>query len=386
MPTQTGSIDLKALKEAGGKAVEALASANGKNKNFYLPSTTTPTGAVAGDQWFKTDKGMELYRYDGSAWQKVGLTSAAFSSADVGAGTVGRLGSLLIYNDDDYWNLSGASFDANFLPTSVEADIKYRANTLQTHHLIAEDDIYVNGGPDSYLRIPTENDDLSYVEMSNGGMTVVARTQLENSLYELTTLYPSISVIDHASDTTTDLLESPLVDYKVFGEVSNSTMLYTKIAEPLDPHEYYEYNVTQGVKEIKFTAEAGTFDQNDEKVKDDANAATYGTYGLKLESDTNGTGDWYTYFWVDESGMTLGSSGTRIPLNYNGVSLKNLAERSTIAHYPRAAGHYGACAVREESGMCAVMSLGVNASSKYLYVYGSDNIGSLNYIGRVALM
>lgn len=364
----------------------ALTAANGKNKNFYLPSNTAPTDPSAGDQWFKTDKGMELYRYDGSAWQKVGLTSAAFSSADIGDGTVGRLGSLLIYNDDDYWNLSGASFDANFLPTSVEADIKYRANTLRTHHLRAENDIYVDGGPDSYLRIPTENDDLSYVEMSNGGMTVVARTQLENSLYELTTLYPSISAIDHASDTTTDLLESPLVDYKVFGEVSNSTMLYTKIADPLDPHEYYEYNVTQGVKEVKFAAEAGAFDQNDEKVKDDADAATYGAYGIRIECDDNGTDEWENIFHVDSAGCVIGTLMRPISFNVNGISLSNLAPGAGHGHYPTASGHYGACAVREESGMCKVMSLGVSASGKTLYVYGSDNIGSLNYIGRVALV
>ena len=54
--------------------------------------------------------------------------------------------------------------------------------------------------------------------------------------------------------------------------------------------------------------------------------------------------------------------------------------------YPIASGHHGAPAVRVESGMATYMSIGVNATSKTLYVYGSDNKGSLNYIGRVALI
>lgn len=73
MPTQTGSLDLKGLKGAGGLAQAAQASANGKNQVFY--SSTAPTGGTykAGDTWFKMGTTLEdatktggIVTFDGS--------------------------------------------------------------------------------------------------------------------------------------------------------------------------------------------------------------------------------------------------------------------------------------------------------------------------------
>lgn len=255
---------------------------------------------------------------------------------------------------------------------------------LTAKRLVADDYVYVDGSAGSYLKIPTEQDEESYVELSSGGMNVVATGSIENNDFVLTTNYPSSTYIEYENDTSLTLMETPLSDYEVLGKYSVSSMEHTRSATPTDAHTKYSYSVTNGCKENRFYS-ASYEEQDGETVMSNQYDGSYGTYGIVLEADYNGTDDWETYFEVNDSGMALGNSLTRIALNYNGVSLKNLSERSTTAHYPRAAGHYGACAVREESGMCAVMSLGVNASSKILYVYGSDNIGLLNYIGRVQL-
>lgn len=257
---------------------------------------------------------------------------------------------------------------------------------LTAKRLVADDYVYVDGSAGSYLKIPTETDEDSYVELCNGGMNVVATGSLENNDFVLTTNYPSHTTIEYENDTSLTLLESPIMDYQVFGKYSVSNMNHTRGATPTDPHTFYRYQVTNGVKEVRFYSEAGT-ETNGEETVDQKYAATFGTYGLKMEVDQNGTDDWETYLWVDSAGFQMGSLSTPMGLTINGVSFLNLAPGgSGSAHYPRAAGHYGACAVREESGMCKAMSLGVNASNKTLYVYGSDNIGQLNYIGRVALI
>lgn len=257
---------------------------------------------------------------------------------------------------------------------------------LMAKRLVADDYVYVDGSAGSYLKIPTETDEDSYVEISSGGMKVVATGALEHNDFVLTTNYPSNTTIAYENDTSLTLPESPIMDYQVFGRYSVSSMNHTRSATPTDPHTFYHYQVTQGVKEMRFYGEAGA-EADGEDVIDQKYAATFGTYGLKMEVDQNGTDDWETYLWADSGGLRMGSIMTPMALTINGVSFRNLAPGGAgSAHYPTAAGHYGACAVREESGMCKAMSLGVNASNKTLYVYGSNNTGSLDYIGRVQLV
>lgn len=256
---------------------------------------------------------------------------------------------------------------------------------LTAKRLVADDYVYVDGSAGSYLKIPTEQDEESYVELDNGGMNVVATGSIENNNYTLTTNFPSSDVIEYESETSFDIIDTPLADYKVIGRYIQSEMIHNRGLTPDDRNTRYVYTIQNGVKENRFTS-AAYYDEDGEKKLGTQYAASYGTNGIVLESDFNGTGDWETYLVINGGGVQIGNSLTQVSFNLNGVSLRNLARRdSGGAHYPAAAGHYGACAVREESGMCRVMSLGVNASSKILYVYGSDNIGLLNYIGRVQL-
>ena len=319
----------------------ALTAANGKNKNFYLPSNTAPTDPSAGDQWFKTDKGMELYRYDGSAWQKVGLTSAAFSSADIGDGTVGRLGSLLIYNDDDYWNLSGASFDANFLPTSVEADIKYRANTIKTDHLVARKNIDVQGDSGSVIRIPTNSQEAdAYTELAEGGLT-------------------NVSVYGYKTVTTK------------FPSDSDETILWA----------IQEYSGATTLERVELTMDALRYDIYDENYTFDHRRAYYGGDSMQLYDGVASSPVFFLQGSLKQA--MLGSAANKVSLSLNGNNLDNLGEGS----YPTQAYHNGACAVYTyESTMCKYMSFAVNPTSKILYVYGSNNAASLSYIGRVQLI
>jgi len=351
------SSSYEAAKTAYNKSVTALTAANGKNRNFYLPSTTPPAGATAGDQWFQTDKGNELYKYTGSTWEKVGLTSAVFSTVDAGAGSVGMLSSLLIYKDDDnYWNLSANNYDEDFLQTNVEADIKYRANTLKTNHLVALEDVYVNGGPNSYLRIPTEADELSYVELDNGGMNIKSR------------------MIDTDSDTEFEINTNFPSSTENDGIICHSEMETTRSPSPGDPVEWRDYRTTYAVDGLYLSYDHGTGSGSG---KNTTKSYSYSFCYDEITAKEDGS----TYLWLNHTALTLGSVVHPMDFYLNNVNIGKIAEA-----YPSQSGHNGACAVWHESGMCKYLSFAANPNNKTLYVYGSNDPDSIAYIGRVQLV
>lgn len=66
-------------------AATALTAANGKNKVFYLPSNTPPTGTlVNNDIWFKTDLGNAPFKRSGSSWVAATFGDGALASLNVG--------------------------------------------------------------------------------------------------------------------------------------------------------------------------------------------------------------------------------------------------------------------------------------------------------------
>ena len=212
------SSSYKASKEAYDEASHALATADGKNTVYY--QGTPPTGGtyVDGDTWFDTAHGNLIYEYvTGSGWTTshtfgtqaiadLAITNAKIAALDAGKIQTGQLTTILIRsNNNDYWNLSGSPI------TVTEGGVTYtfNANTLMTNHLIAEDDIYIDGGPDTYIKIPTEQDELSYTEFSNGGLKI--KSVSSDGLSEITTLYPSdmeavVDILDASWNWDTETL------------------------------------------------------------------------------------------------------------------------------------------------------------------------------------
>lgn len=71
-PLGTGAwIDMrdKAIAAATAAATGALASADGKNTNYYAPTAPTGITPKTGDVWFDTTNGYRLNTWDGTKWQ-----------------------------------------------------------------------------------------------------------------------------------------------------------------------------------------------------------------------------------------------------------------------------------------------------------------------------
>lgn len=323
---------------AKAEAASALTAANGKNKNYYLPSSSTPTGAVAGDQWYQTDKGFELYRYNGTSWVKVGLSSAVFSTVVSGGASIGYIDSLLIYKDEDnYWNLSGADVT---IGSGAEA-VTFDANTLKTSHLVATEDVTVIGGSGSIIRIPTRDGfSAAYTELAEGGLT-------------------NVSVYGYKTVTTK------------FPSDSDETILWA----------IQEYSGATTLESVELTMDALRYDIYDENYTFDHHRAYYGGDSMQLYDGVASSPVFFLQGSLKQA--MLGSAANKVSLSLNGNNLDNLGEGS----YPTQAYHNGACAVYTyESTMCKYMSFAVNPTSKILYVYGSNNAASLSYIGRVQLI
>lgn len=58
----------QAAKSAWSRANNALVSANGKNKVYYLSSQSSPQSPSEGDLWFQTDLGNKMMVYSNGAW------------------------------------------------------------------------------------------------------------------------------------------------------------------------------------------------------------------------------------------------------------------------------------------------------------------------------
>lgn len=331
MGVQTGSLDLR--------------SSNGKNKLYY--QGTEPAGGVAGDTWFDTSNGYEIYRYTGSAWEKAGLTSAAFSTVEVGGASIGLLNSLLIHNADDYWNLSNKNI-------TIDQDT-YAANTLKTSHLIAREDIDVQGGDGSIVKIPTESSGDSYVALQSGGLETVLdfttgigakiTTQWKSSLMPgaatIPMMYARVDITDYAmyAQSNLDLCTSLSLE-------TNGLVMFKQGIEADYLHEGITYH---------------GYDQ--------ASLSNQNAHNFKLDP-------------VNKSIKIGGNSTTDWSFEYNASNLTNLGKGS----YPTQAYHNGACAVYTyDNTMCKYMSFAVDANSKTLYVYGSNNGAAVSYIGRVQL-
>ena len=71
-PLGTGAwVDMrdKAIAAATAAATGALASADGKNTNYYAPTAPTGITPKTGDVWFDTTNGYRLNTWDGTKWQ-----------------------------------------------------------------------------------------------------------------------------------------------------------------------------------------------------------------------------------------------------------------------------------------------------------------------------
>ena len=348
---------------AKAEAASALTAANGKNKHYYLPSTSPPVGASSGDQWFKTDKGMELYRYDGSAWQKVGLLTSVFSTVEAGGATIGQIDSMLLHFDEDnYWNLSSADFDENLDPTSVEADVVYKAHTLKTSHLIATEDVQVIGGSGSIIKIPTKSASSStqesYAAFQNGGLTTVS-DYTDAAGVKITAQY--VSDVIPGADTM--LVMKGIVnvtDYAMYAQTGFD--LCDSFSIETNGFLFFK---SSGATGAKYMHEGITYHGYDQTSRSNANV-----HNFKIDP-------------VNKAIQIGGNSTTDWTMSINGYDLSNLASGS----YPTQAHMRGACAVYTyDNDTCRYMAFAVNPTSKRLFVYGSNDPTALSYIGRVDLV
>lgn len=353
------SSSYEAAKLAYNKGVAALDAANGKNKNFYLPSTTAPTGAVAGDQWFMSDKGMELYRYDGSAWEKLGLLTSVFSTVEAGGATIGQIDSMLLYFDEDnYWNLSGADFDEDRDPTNVAADVVYKSHTLKTSHLIATDDIQVIGGSGSIIKIPTNASGTSYVVLQSGGLEIVQ--DFTQSIGAKITTQWKTGLMPGASTVPMMYVKVDITDAVTYG--STSFDLCSDMSLETNGLVLFKQS---GSVEADYLHEGITYHGYDQTSRSNANV-----HNFKIDP-------------VNKAIQIGGNSTTDWTMSINGYDLSNLASGS----YPTQAHMRGACAVYTyDNDTCRYMAFAVNPTSKRLFVYGSNDPTALSYIGRVDLV
>lgn len=349
------------------KAENALTTANGKNKVYYQGIQPTGGTYVAGDTWFDTAHGNLIYEYNGTNWTTshtfgteaiadLAITNAKIANLDAGKIQTGELTTILIRsNNNDYWNLG-----ANDI-TKTEGGVTYtfKGNTLQTHHLVAEDDIYVDGGPGSYLNIAMQSDTrTANFEVSNTGIKI--NDVVAWSAQTTKTKYVSFPVREST------VLNASYITEKEDGTATRSDIgLYTEHINLNVSHRnvsggtfYDDYTLFVGAAQLAGSGPAGSYYHFDFNAVDSKICLGY------CRTDPSYVPD---------------PLKTRIFMNDNEITPISEA-------YPIASGHHGAPAVRVESGMATYMSIGVNATSKTLYVYGSDNKGSLNYIGRVALV
>ena len=419
------SSSYTASKAAYIEANNALTTANGKNKVFY--QGTAPTGGTytAGDTWFDTAHGNLIYEYDGTNWATshtfgtqaiadLAITNAKIAALDAGKIQTGELSTILIRsNNNDYWNLSGN----DIVKTEGGVTYTFKANTLQTNHLIAEDDVYVDGGPGSYLKIPTDNNGLSYMELDNGGMTVKSS--------DIETLYPSdMTAVVDVLDSTNWAWSTESVDNAVYVSTIDSESTYSPGYEELlcdvyDPNgvfveqsnQYAEFthrssyvnSAVQSLTSLKqYGNSIGTIDdyivpsgpyagykyvpvRDPEHLK---SKASYGTSSISLahmednlvrnfEIDLNdGLMNVAGNAWQISLGSALYPSSVR----FNGGEVSPIGKA-----YPTDAQCYGACAVWHDTGFKTYMSLAYNPTNGRLYVFASDDPTNVGYVGSVAL-
>ena len=198
--------------------------ANQVNNIWANTGDVTLTGSVA-----TIDAAVEVYQYDeDDGWVLTPYGSGVFATIDAGKITTGTLSTILIKsNNNDYWNLS---------PIDVtDGNMVYKANTLQTNHLIAEDDIYIDGGSGSYFKIPTATNELSYIEIDDDGMTIQSTT--DDNSESITTVYPSDmnAVIDVLDDSYN--WDTATVNNSIYVSLRNSNLVQT-ISDELTCNEY----------------------------------------------------------------------------------------------------------------------------------------------------
>ena len=352
------SSSYSAARDAASEAADALGTANGKNKVYYRG--TQPTGGtyVAGDTWFDTAHGNLVYEYDGTDWttshtfgteaiQDLAITNAKIANLDAGKIQTGELTTILIRsNNNDYWNLG-----QNDITKTIDGQTyTFKGNTLQTHHLVAEEDIYVDGGPGSFLNIAMKSDTReSNFQVSNTGVLINDQIQTQISGTNISK-YVSLPVREE------EVLNG-VMTHKYTDNTSLSVGVYLR-CDSITFNEDRGGYFFAGVNGLAgYGASMSGFEYRFDRFDNRISLGVYHT----------------------DPSYVADTQKTRIFFNDNEITPISEA-------YPIATGHHGAPAVRVESGMATYMSIGVNATSKTLYVYGSDNKGSLNYIGRVALI
>ena len=116
----------KLAETAQAKAVEALTSANNKNKIYY--STSTPTGGtyIDGDTWFDTDDDNSVHIYNGSTkkWVKQQLGENAIADASISNAKIANA----TIQSAKIANLDGAKIVANTITANKLATDAIKSN------------------------------------------------------------------------------------------------------------------------------------------------------------------------------------------------------------------------------------------------------------------
>jgi len=361
------SSSFTAAKQAYTEANNALTTANGKNTVYY--QGTMPTGGTYtdGDTWFDTAHGNLIYEYNGTNWATshtfgteaiadLAITNAKIAALDAGKIQTGELSTILIRsNNNDYWNLSGNDIVKTEEVNGVPTTYTFKANTLQTNHLIAEDDVYVDGGAGSYLKIAMQGTTYnSYFEVSNTGVHI-------NSTYSVSGysrtrhVYLPVSSDEafraiYDRETTTDRYYAT-TEIEA-GQLTLSRSIYNKTTSAYDSDCDLLINMNNFV-----------FDGDDSFYFDFSNG-----YNRIVLGEAN----------IDQSTYVKDPYKTRLYIN--GHEMTAIADA-----YPTQSAHYGACAVWHDTGYKTYMSLAYNPTTRRLYVFASDDPTNVGYVGSVVL-
>ena len=378
------SSSYSAARDAAAEAADALGTANGKNKVYYRATPPNVGPFTIGDTWFDTAHGNLIYEYNGTDWstshkfdtdaiQDLAIGSAQIAELDAGKIQTGELTTILIRsNNNDYWNLG----QNDITKTIGGQTYTFKGNTLQTHHLVAEDDIYVDGGAGSYLNIA--------IDTSSSNRTGNANFEISQAGIKINDQYDTFGLEYEAGSE-----KHSLFSVRDAGVLSGTYSSYQRREGSYSTSMNSSYQYGAAWVDFEYTNTDDTDPNNPVVWTGKFYASPQRTYGYgnpgnstsKFAYDFNAEKYRITFgqFTTPESSYVVDTTKTRLFLNDNEITPISEA-------YPIATGHHGAPAVRVESGMATYMSIGVNATSKTLYVYGSDNKGSLNYIGRVALI
>lgn len=415
--------------------------ANGKPQEIFIMDTESTGTAVNVLRINVNGIGFSSSGVNGpytSAWTLDGafvanfITTGYLSCNRIKGGTLTLGGAD---NGDGYITINDANDD---LIAQIDKD------GIIAHSLTADDYVYVFGQGGSRIYTPANvtgvyvppPTDPAYVDLSNRGLII----QTQHSFVDMAdygtinTVYPADSAVTYS---VYDYGQEDWVDISANGVVSATIDTGTYESELVDhtgwctyvlngsggpaPDDWFTFDTTtvQATEERSFT---NNYIQYSDSLTIETTDRTHWTAEYKVPPVGSPLDNWL--FRLDESAYTrqtlrlrpwmlsmaktvISPSTTQggqtdhvidnfyVNLNDHEVSISgdhkwsfdlNGTNLATIAEqYPNATGHVGAPAIRVEAGMSKYMSLGVNATTKILYVYGGNTADSLSYIGRVQL-